>query len=459
MAEEMFRYDMIEQKTFRDMANMAASFYVRIRVPCDTLATTSHPKQLTMDNVKFGIANCLTSRDYGYMDDNGYMAFSFECTSRYEASIVEMIMRNEFADLTVMNSFEYLDVRGLAERLGHEYVHGSYENYVELARKLFVHMVETAKLIFPNKYLGKYGFVHCKGRIRGEIISPKMAADFGFKTPSVTWTPVDLEAESPKPVAAPAHVPPKRRPVTALKTMRKVKIIDFSEVRQLALDPEGEADAATMQQYGVVSAHDVAAIRLFYATRMWMVDPTKVDERFYLEYASGHNETYRKAKRFELLMKENVTGMQASMADKLATFAESKCSGINNLITRIKDDFSMLIIGCKFIQLCVNPEEMAELNKLNPVKITAQTMSEAFQALKRDLTHTELSQMYQLFDLKKTCTDLIALKKMLAMTFNISVARQSSRTDCKGFMVINISPHAWKAMREAYDSRLLAFDD
>jgi hypothetical protein len=66
--------------------------------------------------------------------------------------------------------------------------------------------------------------------------------------------------------------------------------------------------------------------------------------------------------------------------------------------------------------------------------------------------------MYQLFDLKKTCTDLIALKKTLAMTFNMSVARQSSRTDCKLFKVINISACAWKSMRETYDSRLLAFD-
>jgi hypothetical protein len=374
MAEGMFRYDMIAQKSFRDMANMAASFYIRIRVPEDALATTTHPKQLTMDHLKFGIANCLFSRDYGYMDDNGYMAFSFECTSRSEASIVEMIMRNKFADLTVMNSFEYIDVRGLSERLGHLYVPESYENYVALARKLFVHMVETAKLIFPNKYLARYGFVHCQGSIHGEIISAKMAAVFGFKTPSVTWTPVDLEAESPKPVA----VPQKMRPVTSIKTMRKAKVIDFSGVRQLALDPEGEADAATMQQYGVASAHDVAAIRLFYATRMWMVDPIKVDERFYLEYASGNNETYRKAKRFELLVKENITGIRAFMEDKISTFAESKCNGIDNLITRIKNDFSMLIIGCKFLHLCVNQEEIVELSKLNPVKITAQTMSEAF---------------------------------------------------------------------------------
>lgn len=138
-------------------AFLPSSFYVRILVPSAFRRALENPKQLTLRILKFGIAEVISSRDSGYVYDNGYMAFSFQCDRRIDAIIVENIIKAEYSDITVLNSLEYVDAVDLAKRLDYEYDETSYDSYVALARKLFVHMVETIKVVFPTKYSGHGG--------------------------------------------------------------------------------------------------------------------------------------------------------------------------------------------------------------------------------------------------------------------------------------------------------------
>jgi len=93
--------------------------YVRVRLPDSCMhKDLQNPKQLTLDVIKFGITYSLKERNTNYMKDNAYMMFGFPCSNRYEAEIVENIIKYDFHNITVFGSREYVDSVKLAAALG-----------------------------------------------------------------------------------------------------------------------------------------------------------------------------------------------------------------------------------------------------------------------------------------------------------------------------------------------------
>jgi hypothetical protein len=182
------------------------SFYVRMCLPEAHRTPTVHPKQLTMGVHKFGITCNMQSRHTEYGADNGFMAFKFDCFTRGEAMVVEEFMKNEYATVTVWNSREYLDSAMTASKLQVEHQPGSYESYMQVATRLYVQMVERLHLNYP-KYAGMYGTLYdvveamqtvvnldtdshenqTSIRFPAKMITPELAADLGFRRPSVVW--------------------------------------------------------------------------------------------------------------------------------------------------------------------------------------------------------------------------------------------------------------------------------
>jgi hypothetical protein len=135
--------------------------YIRIRLPEEHVVDNTTSKEISTGVIKFGIAYSLRDRDVKYSDDNGFMAYSYNFLNRWEASMVEQILRYEFRDITCYDSKEYLNADALAKRLGYaEYSADSYTSYAELARRLFARMVSIAKLNFPENYRELHGFVY-----------------------------------------------------------------------------------------------------------------------------------------------------------------------------------------------------------------------------------------------------------------------------------------------------------
>jgi Origin of replication binding protein len=248
---------------------------------------------------------------------------------------------------------------------------------------------------------------------------------------------------------------------------KKVKSVEYSSVRHLILEPNGDAEARlikdSLQEGGKVPELDIAALRLYEATRRWMADPTKIDEDFFKDHVVAHTDLYRKARRYGALVEDSLRKIQTDMSvavRKLVSVVTVRGdSNLDVYKSKLVDDYTMLIIGVKFLQLCLKPAQMEEFKKLNTVTIGAQDMDNAFKALKCAMTGVELHQMFKVFDLKESCTDLIALKKVMSMAFNMTVNRQSVKNHCRGFKLIDISPKAWKHMRDTYSAGLLKFCD
>ena len=134
--------------------------YVRIQLPDTYIITnsssmTSSMKRMTKSIIKFGITYCLSNRNNQYIreNDNGFFAFEFTFNQRCDAEIVEDILKNDFYDIAIANSKEYVDTIGLAAKLGIDsFSTDSYEQYTNLAWKLHAYIVEKAKAIWPLKY-------------------------------------------------------------------------------------------------------------------------------------------------------------------------------------------------------------------------------------------------------------------------------------------------------------------
>lgn len=181
------------------------NMYVRVRLPHEHTVVVTHPKELTMDRIKFGVAYDKQGRHSGYSKDNGYFAFAFMCRSRQEAELAENYIKSTFGMLAVLNSREYLDARRLAGELGVEYDGESYEQYLVVARTLFVKMVEFIKLVYPGAYDNVYGTLYSavetmqdlaiveaptKLNFKADTITRELAIQFGFRNPNTTWKAV-----------------------------------------------------------------------------------------------------------------------------------------------------------------------------------------------------------------------------------------------------------------------------
>ena len=139
------------------------TFYIRARLPNKYINTNAtNIKQLTMLILKFGIAFCMNTRNKQYINDpdNGYFIFSFPCKTRAEAAIVESILRSDFSNFTVLNSYEYVDTTKLAEFFDMPYSSDSYDDYMKLGQRLYIYVLQKIKAIWPEKYAHDFGFVY-----------------------------------------------------------------------------------------------------------------------------------------------------------------------------------------------------------------------------------------------------------------------------------------------------------
>jgi hypothetical protein len=185
------------------------SIYVRIRCPKQHCRIVTDPKELTMGELKFGVAYEKEKRNSGYPKDNGYFAFAFVCLTRREAEFIESYVKSMFGTLTVFNSREYLDARRLAVELGLQYDGVSYDEYLVVARTLFVKMVEFAKLVSQGNYDNLYGTLYGVAEVVAKegapaqltfpanIITRELAIQFGFRNPTTTWKAIG-ETAPPK---------------------------------------------------------------------------------------------------------------------------------------------------------------------------------------------------------------------------------------------------------------------
>lgn len=378
------------RKTKYRLSNAPASFYVRILAPRQFVKALTNPKQLTMKIIKFGMTDNVPSRDYNYLNDNGFMAFTFECDKRSEASIVERIMKTEYADLTVLDSLEYVDAVGLAQLLGQEYDESSYESYVLLARKLFVHMVETVQLVFPAKYLGKYGLVHkVKGGATaltgaGETIDQALAVEYGFMTPTTTWSPLSHEAQ-------------------------EVSISPVSE-KVSRLEAAARALRAYKDMYGVPDDTDM---RQFYDC---LVSPKNAKAM------------YERWKRCNLLKSD---GMDTDSCDP-------------------KFD-AVLFHGRRILESLLAGDALQEVKHLGSAQVqeadVVRVMGEHFGSM----TPEKKAKFYKLFDIRNDDVTTFALfSKVMVSAFSLDVTRGSTSTKRKPYTALTINNACMASIQERF---------
>lgn len=434
-----------------------ASFYVRLRVPKELLQDTNSPVQLTTARLKFGITYDVNNRDYGYVNvepDNGYMAYSFECETRAEASAVERIVRAQFEDVAVLNSFEYLDVAGVAEWLGHEYEAYTYENYVAVGRKLFVHMVETAKIVFPRKYLGRYGVEYqattkvSSRKLTGsfEAISDTVAMDYGFRTPSIAWTKLSAEHREPLSTMRPSQYMVARKEVTRKDAW---KDIPFEDVPVFVNMVGGEAIyqkvACNMKRASEVekagkALHD-------YAIKMWRIPLENIDECFYVNHvkAADASSTFHKARRF-------VAAMDSTLDAKTTTVAE--CCQPHELFDGDRTVYAMkLVVGQTFLNSIADATSLAALRSLQKISVEEDACMSAYKNIVDGLSPEEKPKFTRIFDFKGT-TGCMAAKKILGDCFGMDATRRDPKSDRRHYHTIVLSHPTPKIMAEKYGTDL-----
>lgn len=110
--------------------------------------------KLGLDKIKFGIAKYLDGRESSYGNDHGYFQFSIELPSKDCALFIEKIARQEFKNLTVGNTYEYLYSKKLAKHFG---IIKSTKNDLEkrdyylTAKKLYSKMLSDFHMYYPDE--------------------------------------------------------------------------------------------------------------------------------------------------------------------------------------------------------------------------------------------------------------------------------------------------------------------
>lgn len=195
------------------------SLYIRMRLPDEYLCESTYGKQLTIDIFKFGITYSVNGRNAQYMKDkdNGYMVFSFHCSSRKEATIVEDILKLNLSSATVLGSREYVDVSAVAKLLGCDYEPGSYTSYANVAQHLYAYMLKFVHFIWPtNSHMYGHYYeivsdnatlvrnteddsvkVHSELSFRCNVIDKKLATVFQLTPESCQGVEIVPEVEVP----------------------------------------------------------------------------------------------------------------------------------------------------------------------------------------------------------------------------------------------------------------------
>lgn len=440
------------------------SIYVRIRVPDCFACEVNNPVELTTDVIKFGMAYKVPARDSAYVHrhedhDNGFMAFSFECDTRAQASAVERIVRAQVEEMTVFDSFEYVDVTGLAAMLGHESAGDVYENYVTVARKLFVHMVETAKLVFPGKYLGHYGSEYQVRKTSakrltgsGQVISSDLAVEYGFRTPAVSWTPVSTENFEPLTTMG-RHVCEEVSDVTVWRST------PFEDVPIFALMEDGDAMLRNVSDDAEQSADaDKAGKALHdYAIKMWRIAPERIDKDFYTQHVvdKGAYERFYRAKRFVMANTQPRQAHQQRLKEKVSAIMLCNDPNVNLYKSLLKQHYARLFAGQSLLEALLNPDQLQSLMD-DCVTVNIAAVENACRQCKSQIDPSELKATLRLFDMTESTTDFIMARKILRVAFGVELQRQSKRSNLAAFKRVDINVRELKSIANRYKPGLLA---
>lgn len=129
-------------------------------------------RKLTWKILKFGIAKYLDGRENSYCNDHGYFQFSIKVKSRECALFIEKICRNEFKDITIDNSFEYLDSEKLAKHfniINEIPVEFERRDYYLTAKQLFTKILIDLHMYYPDEKDNFGNMYHPKAEIDGEF--------------------------------------------------------------------------------------------------------------------------------------------------------------------------------------------------------------------------------------------------------------------------------------------------
>jgi hypothetical protein len=441
------------RESTRKIKVLRPCFYVRLRVPDDVVREVDNPKELTKDILKFGISCDVDERDIQYIykerdPDNGYMAYSFDCTSRKEASIVEKIMKVQFEDVTVLNAWEYVDVAGVAKKLGHSYVAGSYEDYADIGRMLFVHMVETAKLVFPGKFLGKFGTMYSVSRgtsmkMTGEgvPITSSDAARLGFRTPTIMWRAVDTDNSEQYIVVQPQDDTVGWRDVAFQDIPVFANMEDGDEKYQEIAD---DIECASVSDQAGKVLHD-------YATKLWMIPRDRIDEAFYTSYVNAPDayDTYRKAERYMIMQTSTVHETCDAISRDLERMGSSWKS------SKLRTHHAMLVAGDRLLHSSMTTEQTDAMRRREDVTVSIEAIEKACSGLRDSMDPDCLAAFNKVFEVKAKTTAFLLYRKVLLLAFGLSAERKSKKADRGGYRFIVVSARSYTSLIETYSPAIL----
>lgn len=441
------------------------SLYVRLCVPDDLVEEVNSPKPLTTRIAKFGISWDVDERDINYVyghgcngHDNGYMAFSFECHSREEAIIVERIMKVEFKDLTVYDSYEYVDAAGAAARLGIEY-EPTYEGYLAIGRQLFIHMIETLKMVFPGKYLGRYGNVHDLRRTGSKkmtgtchAITSDIAIEYGFRTPSTSWAALTSDNLEPVPDKQSAvswrDVPFDKIPVFA-------KMEDSEEMYR-AVPHESDA-----REIAGKVLHD-------YATKMWKIPAEKIDEVFHEEHVKAPDalSSYFRTIRFVAAITKT-SDVDIRFSNENEAYAAYKrlvyiqmCDHVleykrgNRFYLFVDPDPAiMFTVSQRFLNRIADSAAATALASNQTISVQEEACATAYKDVLQSMSSQEIARFSKLFSFKGS-TGCVVAKKILGDCFGMEVVRRDPKSDRRHYHTILLSQPTLKLMTETFGSDL-----
>lgn len=110
-------------------------------------------RKLSWNIIKFGIAKYLDGRENSYSNDHGYFQYTIEVSSKECAQFIEKISRNIFKEITIDNTYEYLDSKKLAKHFGIiEDISLLLEkrDYYLTAKKLYTKILIDLHMYYPD---------------------------------------------------------------------------------------------------------------------------------------------------------------------------------------------------------------------------------------------------------------------------------------------------------------------
>jgi hypothetical protein len=119
--------------------------------------------RLSFDIIKFGIAKSIQNRESGYGNDYGFFQYAVKVKNKECATSIEKILRQEFKDITIENSYEYLHSKKLA-KLYNIIKHDNCEifekkAYYKTAEILYTKILKEYHLQFPEE-LDNFGLMY-----------------------------------------------------------------------------------------------------------------------------------------------------------------------------------------------------------------------------------------------------------------------------------------------------------